>query len=106
MDRTELTTAIAAALFLAVMLGWTLRWLFSLLNTAPPAERVDEHAELEHARTAQTHAEAELASVQEELSRELMQTRAELEATMDGLRNARAHAAELQAELDRLRAGK
>ena len=105
MDRQQLTLTIAAALFAAIVLGWILRWIFDLLNPAPPPEPVADSEWAEYAKACEVEkeaAQAQLAEVENDLGRRLTQTQAELEAAMDGLGAARREAHELQAKLDDL----
>jgi hypothetical protein len=88
MDRSDLTLAIAGALLAAFLLGWTMRWAFSRLNTAGPrnaARTADLAARLHAAEDGQARAEARLAEVEAEASRRL----SELQAELDTARAAR-----------------
>ncbi len=103
MNRSELTMLITGGLVLALIAGWTLRWVFSLLNRPAPAEPVPEtelEAQLRAALEAKTTAEAKLASVEDDLTKKLVQTQAELEATMDGLRDARRQMNEMREQME------
>jgi prophage endopeptidase len=92
MSRTELILVTAAILFAAFALGWFGHWLVRRVT------RVDQADLGELERMAQALNEAEdlrdqaITYIQDReaaLTRELAQTRAELEAAMDGLRDAR-----------------
>jgi hypothetical protein len=100
MDRSDLTLAIAGALFAAFLLGWTMRWAFGRLNTAGPrnaARAADLAARLHAAEDGQARAETRLAEVEAEASRRL----AELQAEVDG---ARAAAGQAEAQSEEIRA--
>ena len=95
MSRTELTLITAAILLIAFALGWAAHWLLNRMT------RVDQSdlGELEKMARALNEAEelrdqaiAWVENREAELTRELTQTRAELEAAMDGLRSARQEA--------------
>ena len=103
MNRTELTMIIAGGMVVALIAGWTLRWVFGLLNRPAPEEPIPEselEAQLREALVAKDAAEAKLMSVEEDLSNKLTQTQAELNATMDGLRDARRQMNEMREQLD------
>lgn len=103
MNRSELTMIIAGSLVLALIAGWTLRWVFGLLNRPEPEEPIPEtelEAQLREALEARDASDAKLASVEEDLSRKLVQTQAELSATMDGLRDARRQTNEMREQLE------
>jgi prophage endopeptidase len=103
MNSSELTMLIAGGLLLALIAGWTLRWIFGLLNRPPPEEPIPEtelEAQLREALEGKAAVESKLASVEDDLSRKLVQTQAELEATMDGLRDARRQMNEMRDALE------
>ncbi|MXU66788.1 hypothetical protein [Oceanomicrobium pacificus] len=92
MDSTALTYTIAGTLFLAVLVGWCLRWMFSRLNRAnrgDPSAQGDMAARLLAAEEAQKMAEAKLVSVEVDLHKKLSQTEAELAATFETLGSVR-----------------
>jgi len=103
MNRTDLTLIIVSAIVIALVLGWSARWLFDRLNRVPHG--ADEKGEdpLQVAMDAQMKAEAELTRIQLEYASEYNQLKAELEATMDGLRTARQKSEALQDEVDALK---
>jgi len=103
MNRTDLTLIIVSAIVIALVLGWSARWLFDRLNRVPHG--ADENGEdpLQVAMDAQMKAEAELTRIQLEYASEYNQLKAELEATMDGLRTARQKSEALQDEVDALK---
>jgi hypothetical protein len=100
MNRTDLTLIIVSAIVIALVLGWSARWLFDRLNRLPRSADDAEEDPLEAARTAQHQAEAELARIQVEYASEYNQLKAELAATMDGLRVARLRADAAEAALE------
>jgi prophage endopeptidase len=103
MGRTELVIVMAVILFLAFLLGWGSHLLFRRFN------RVDTTnvAELDHMASALHEAEetrdeaiAYMQGREAELSGQLGQCQAELEAAMDGLGEARREAAELRVYIE------
>jgi len=100
MNRTDLTLIIVSAIVIALVLGWSARWLFDRLNRIPLGDEGDRVAAAE---TARDMAEAELSRIQLEYASEYNQLKAEMEATMDGLRSARQRSEALQGELDAMR---
>jgi len=103
MSRTELILVTAAILFVAFALGWFAHWLMTRLT------RVDQSDLGELERMAHALNEAEelrdqaIVYVQDreaELLRQLAQTQAELEAAMDGLRNARHETEHLRSQIE------
>lgn len=103
MSRTELILVSAALLFAAFALGWLAHWLVRRIT------RVDQSDLGELERMAKALNEAEelrdqaltwIEAREAELLRDLSQTRAELDAAMDGLRNARAEAEFLRQTLE------
>ena len=66
MTGDQLTLALAAALFGAVVLGWILRWIFGHLNAGPRVDLAEHHALV--ARFAA--AEAEFAELRARLGEE------------------------------------
>lgn len=103
MNRTDLTLIIVSAIVIALVLGWSARWLFDRLNHVPHGADENGLDPIEAAEAARDAAEAELARIQQEYASEYNQLKAELEATMDGLGTAGRRAEGLQAELDALR---
>jgi len=103
MNRTDLTLIIVSAIVIALVLGWSARWLFDRLNRLPHGANEEGQDPITAAEDARDKAEGELARIQREYASEYNQLKAELEATMDGLRLARQKAESLQDELDSLR---
>jgi len=100
MNRTDLTLIIVSSIVIALVLGWSARWLFDRLNHVPHGADEDGLGPIEVAEQAKDKAEAELKRIQLEYASEYNQLKAELEATMDGLRSARQRADAAEAELD------
>lgn len=103
MGRTELVIVMAVILFLVFLLGWGSHLLFRRFN------RVDTTnvAELDHMASALHEAEetrdqaiAYMQGREAELSGQLGQCQAELEAAMDGLGEARRESAELRTYIE------
>lgn len=92
MGQTELTLVIGSALVVAVVVGWTLRWIFAKMNTSGPMASAEVTGRMREAEAAQEAAEAQLAEVTENARRMESQLNAELEAAMSGLGNARREA--------------
>lgn len=99
MNRTELIFGMTVILFVAFALGWFAYWLMHRFTRVPGADS----AELERLAVALHEAEetrdealAYLQAREEELENRLAQTEAELRATMDGLRHARAEVEHLR----------
>lgn len=104
MTRFDLTLAFAGVLIVAFVLGWAAHWIWARLarEAAPRSDRADElaaellHVEetrdraLDEVLTREAAAAAEAAAVREDLENRLREREAELAATMDGLRAARA----------------
>ncbi len=103
MGRTELVIITAVILFTAFVLGWLAHWLvqrFNRVDTANVAELDHMASALHDAEEARDAALAQLEARESELLHELNQTRAELQAAMDGLGNARREAEELRAYIE------
>ncbi len=103
MGRTELVIITAVILFTAFLLGWLAHWLlqrFNRVETANVAELDHMASALHEAEEARDAALAQLEARESELMHELNQTRAELQAAMDGLGNARREAEELRAYIE------
>lgn len=102
MNSTELTLAVAGTFLLAILIGWTLRWIFSRLNrssTTVSAGSNELAARLHTAEEARDAAFRERDDAVRELRNKLDQTEAELEAAMDGLGQARREAEELRSRI-------
>ena len=108
MNETELTMVVAAALLLAILIGWTLRWFFARLNRAANDTSIGSNelaARLHTAEEARDAAVREREDAVRELKNRLDQAEAELQATMDGLRFARQETETLRDELAAAKSG-
>jgi hypothetical protein len=103
MNRTDLTLIIVSAIVIALVLGWSARWLFDKLNRVPHSANEEGLDPLQVAENARRTAEDELKRIQQEYASEYNQLKAELIATMDGLRTARQRSESLEAELEALK---
>jgi len=103
MNRTDLTLIIVSAIVIALVLGWSARWLFDRLNHVPHGADENGQSPLDVAIAERDAAEAELARIQGEYASEYNQLMAELSATMEGLQTARQNATLLEAELAALK---
>lgn len=105
MNRIEFVVATAVILFVAFALGWFAHWLihrFTRIAGADVAE-VDRLAQsLHEAEEMRDQAILFLEEREEELLSQLSQAQAELQAAMDGLRDARREADDMRSHLDRL----
>ena len=102
MNRTEFIVVTALVLFAAFALGWFAHWLlhrFTRITDTDMGE-LDRMAQALHeAEEMRDQAITYLQQREAELQGQLAQTEAELSAAMDGLRDARRHAAALEARL-------
>ncbi len=103
MGRTELILIIVAAIIIAVIIGWTLRWFFDRLNTSGPMASEEVVARMREAERAHQIAESNLAQTQIAARNMENQLRAEIEAAMDGLGEARREASALRSEVEDLK---
>ena len=108
MNRTEFVSATAIILFVAFGLGWFAYWLLHRFTRVTQTE-MDELERMAHdlheAEELRDQAIAYLEQREAELTSALRQTEAELQATMDGLRDARAETEDLRAYVSRINAG-
>ena len=107
MNRTEFVIAIAVILFLAFVLGWFAHWLvarFSRVTQSDMAELEGMAKALHDAEETRDEAIAYVRHREAELQAQLSQSNAELQAAMDGLRDARGESAELRAYIEQLNA--
>lgn len=116
MTRLVLALSIAALLLLFAALGWVLHWLWRRSHSLAGTEeawRAELTASLHAAEVARDSAERALAAEREaaqaamsgeaaDLARRLAEREAELAATMDALREARAATAEWRAAYEAL----
>ena len=108
MNRTEFIIATAIILFVAFATGWFANWLvhrFTRVNPSDVGELDRMSQELHEAEETRDQAITYLQQRESELTNQLSQTEAELQAAMDGLRDARQEAEELRGYVERMRAG-
>lgn len=107
MNRTEFVIAIAVILFVAFVLGWFASWLvyrFSRVTISDVAELEDMAKSLHDAEEQRDEAITYYQYRETELSTQLTQSRAELAAAMEGLREARQEAGELRKYIEKINA--
>ncbi|MBT9384870.1 hypothetical protein KM176_13450 [Pseudooceanicola sp. CBS1P-1] len=105
MSRNEFIIATAIILFVAFLLGWFAYWLLHRFTRVAGADmgELDRMAhELHEAEDMRDQAITYLEQRERELGTQLSQTTAELEAAMEGLREARHEAEELRAYIERI----
>lgn len=99
MSRIEFIIATAIVLFIAFTLGWFANWLVHRFSRVAQSD-VDQlermSQELHEAEETRDQAIVYLQQREAELTNQLSQTEAELEAAMDGLRAARHEAESLR----------
>jgi hypothetical protein len=104
MNRTELIVATAVILFATFALGWFAGWLVNRFTRVTRAEigELDRMAQALHeAEETRDQALAYLGTREAELENRAAQRDAELQAAMDGLRDARAEAEGLRDWIER-----
>ncbi|MEM7317558.1 MAG: hypothetical protein AAF408_00905 [Pseudomonadota bacterium] len=104
MNRTEFIIATAVILFVAFAMGWFANWLvhrFTRVRQSDVADLDKMSQELHEAEETRDQAITYLQQREAELTNQLTQTEAELNAAMDGLRAARQEAEEMRARLPR-----
>jgi septal ring factor EnvC (AmiA/AmiB activator) len=103
-NGTEFIAATAAILFMAFLAGWFTHWLISRITrvTRSDMDDLDKMAqELHHAEEERDQAVIYMQQRETELTNKMAQTEAELEAAMDGLRDARRETEELRTYIER-----
>lgn len=108
MNRIEFIVVTAAILFVAFALGWFANWLVHRLTRVTQADlsELDKMAQALHDAEETRDAAIEYQRQREaELTNQLTQTEAELNAAMDGLREARREAEDLRAYIERMSQG-
>lgn len=108
MNRSEFIIATAAVLFVAFLLGWFASWIIHRVTRVTQSEmgELDKMAQsLHEAEETRDKAITYLQQREAELTNQLTQTEAELQAAMDGLRDAREEAEELRAYIDKYQVG-
>ena len=107
MSRTEFILTTAIILFVAFAMGWFANWLlhrFTRVSQSDVGELDRMSQELHEAEETRDQAITYLQQREAELSNQLTQTEAELNAAMDGLRAARQEAEEMRIHAEGLAA--
>ncbi|MEN8893596.1 hypothetical protein [Planktotalea arctica] len=105
MNRTEFVIATAIILFVAFCMGWFANWLihrFTRVSRSDVGELERMAQELHEAEETRDQAITYLQQREAELTNQISQTEAELNAAMEGLRDARQEAEEMRAYLERM----
>lgn len=105
MNRTEFIVATAIILFIAFCLGWIVSWIVHRLNRVSKADigELERLAQsLHEAEETRDQALSYMQNREAELTKQLSQNEAELNAAMDGLRAARRESEELRAYVERV----
>lgn len=108
MNGTEFIAATAAILFMAFLAGWFTHWLISRITRVTRSDMDDLDKMAQELHAAEEEREQAVIYMQQreaELTNKLSQTEAELEAAMEGLRNARNETEELRAYVERSKQG-
>jgi prophage endopeptidase len=108
MNRTEFIITTAIILFVAFVVGWFAQWLihrFTRVNQKDVGELDRMSQELHEAEETRDQAITYLQQREAELSNQLIQTEAELNAAMEGLRAARLEAEEMRTHIERMNVG-
>ncbi|GAA3861388.1 hypothetical protein [Celeribacter arenosi] len=108
MNRTELIIATAIVLFIAFLMGWFVHWMIHRFVRVGNGEMNDLDVMAQQLHEAEEERDRTTAYFQQreaEITNQLSQTEAELNAAMDGLREARAEAEELRAYVERVNVG-
>ncbi|MFS4437141.1 hypothetical protein ACMA5I_02895 [Paracoccaceae bacterium GXU_MW_L88] len=105
MDRDELTWIVAGGIFAAIVLGWILHWIYSML--AHPHRKEAQTAELatrlHDAEEALTEARQQAQKLEADMNFRLGQKQAEYDAAMEALEEARLQTSRLLGELQQRR---
>ena len=108
MSRTEFIIATAIILFVAFCMGWFANWLihrFTRVSGSDVGKLERMAQELHEAEETRDQAITYLQQREAKLTNQLSQTEAELNAAMEGLRDARHEAEELRAYIERAQQG-
>mgnify|MGYP001813953970 CR=1 FL=1 len=108
MNGPEFIAATAAILFMAFLAGWFTHWLISRITRVTRSDIDDLDKMAQELHQAEEELDRTVIHYQQrdaELTNKLHQTEAELEAAMDGLRNARSEAEELRSYIERVNQG-
>ena len=105
MNRTELIIATAIVLFIAFLIGWFTHWVlhrFVRVSQGDMSE-LDKMAQALHeAEEQRDQAVTYYQQREAELTNQMNQTEAELQAAMDGLREARQEAEEMRSYIEKI----
>ncbi|WP_116132491.1 hypothetical protein [Tropicimonas sp. IMCC34043] len=104
MNRTEFIMATAAVLFVAFLVGWFASWIVHRVTRVTQADmsELDKMAQALHeAEETRDQAITYLQQREAELTNELTQTEAELQAAMEGLGSLRSENERMSLELER-----
>ena len=107
MNRMQLTIATAVILLLAFALGWFAYWVlhrFTRVAGGDVAEMDRLAQALHEAEETRDQAILYLEQREAELMGQIAQTEAELKATMEGLRDARAETEDMRSYIERMSA--
>ena len=105
MNRAQLTLTTAVILLLAFALGWFAYWLlhrFTRVAGGDMAELDHLAQSLHEAEEARDQAILDLEAREAELLGQIAQAKAELRATMEGLRDVRAEAEDMRNHIARI----
>ncbi|RPE66286.1 hypothetical protein EDD53_1986 [Pacificibacter maritimus] len=104
MNRTELIIATAIVLFIAFLMGWFTHWLIHRFVRVGDADMSDLDTMAQQLHEAEEQRDQAVTYYQQresEMTNQQTQTEAELNAAMEGLREARHEAEELRAYIER-----
>ena len=107
MNRTEFIIATAIILFISFCVGWFANWLINRFTRVTKADvgELDKMAQALHeAEETRDQAILYLEQREAELMGQIAQTEAELKATMEGLRDARAETEDMRSYIERMSA--
>jgi len=108
MNRTEFIIITAIILFFAFIMGWFAHWLIHRFVQVSGSEmsELDKMAQALHeAEETRDQSITYLQQREAEMSNQLHQAEAELQAAMDGLRDARQEAGELRDYIEQAEQG-
>ncbi|WP_424934218.1 hypothetical protein [Amaricoccus macauensis] len=96
-----MTLALTTAFLGALLIGWTLHWVFSRLNRKAGPRSIKQTALLvervQDAEEARLAAEAKLQSVERDLNARIAQMQAEIDAAHESLETARDETEQIRA---------
>jgi Spy/CpxP family protein refolding chaperone len=104
MNRIELIIATAIVLFIAFLMGWFTHWLIHRFVRVGDGEMSDLDTMAQQLHEAEEQRDQAVTYYQQresEMTNQQTQTEAELNAAMEGLREARHEAEELRAYIER-----